>query len=359
MSDDMMAVIETAVAGLHDESPETDTSEQSATTETSSTPAPDAADDTEIAAETKEVAAPEVSEEAELATLEKELVEKTPGLRKGAVPSSRHQAVVTRVRNQYEAQLAEANKKLESYKPYDDPHTHNRLTAARMAEESPENFTKVLQGIPAYQAIFNRMIDEAVAARAPKPSEKADDLGSVAADILLEDGSSGFTTANAQKLVAHAVAQAKRDLQKELDAVRGEIKPIQDERRDNALRGQAAQRASTTLSEARKEWPGFKDHESAIRAVLEENTKAWELNPQQTKLITLDQAYRQVVVPRFQTDKEKLRAEIRAELVKEQNERARAPKSIRPGLPAATADDDGAPQDMESIIRGAISTLPR
>jgi hypothetical protein len=72
--------------------------------------------------------------------------------------------------------------------------------------------------------------------------------------------------------------------------------------KSQAKQQQAAASVKAMIDDARQ-WPGFTEHESDILQTLKSNPK-----------ISLDAAYRQVVMPKMQADRNKVREEVLAEL---------------------------------------------
>lgn len=322
MSDDTTATIQAAMAeaGISEsataEAPETEVvATEAPTAEAEKTDEPD--------------------DETELKSLEEELVTKDQRLRNGHISTSRHQAVLTRARRRFEAERAELSKKYDSLKQYEHPDTANRIQAAMLAESDPVAFLKVLGAIPHYKSLLDQQIEEAIKSRATaQPDEQAP-----GPNKLNDDGTVVYDAEGAQKLLDFHLRKAQADFDKKIEALRGDLKPIQDERQNQQDLAAAIQRQTPVLENARQNWAGFKEHEAEIRAEMEKEFPR----------LSLEGAYIRVVTPKLRGDRES----IRTELMKEINSKSKAVSGIRPSLPSATtepAGNSGTP-DTEAIVR--------
>lgn len=333
---DVTSVIEQAVAdsGLSDATPETpvDTPpvEASADADPAPAPAPPA----------------EPTEEDELSSIEKELVTKTPDLAKGRLSVSRHQAVVTRIRRQAEAERKKLEAEFEPLKQYSAPDVQERLQAIRLAETHPTVFLRqVLLNDPRYQAEIDKLLSE----RAPKPEaaapapDPADEKPKP--DRLEADGTLGYSADGAQKLLDWHERHVERKHKADLDALRKEISPVLEKEKHQAAVSEAMTRMRPVLENARATWDGFTEYEADIRA---------ELHKPGNEKMTLHDAYRVVVIPKLRTDRAALEADLRKKIVDEMNVKAPKP-TLRPGtLPPAVGGDPATPRALEDVIRESI-----
>lgn len=329
---DTGAVVEAAVADLKESNP--GIGEETADT-SSETP-----ETTGEAAETPKADA-DPNEESELAELQKELVTKNPNIR-GKIDVARHQAVLTRTRNRYEQQIAEARKEAERFKQYEAADFQSRLKAFEISEQDPDRFLEILGSVPEYKSRLEARIAEAIkAAQAPALKEEEPKP-----DVLNPDGTLGFTPETAQKLIDFRVRQALAEQQKKYDerfeALDNDLKPVREQQKAIQDLNESIGRQSTRLENAREYWPGFKENEAKVTALM--------LQPGNERM-SLEAAYGHVVYP--------MRDQMRADVVKEMSEKSRATKpTLRPGLPEATADPD-TPEanDTESIVRRELAKL--
>lgn len=327
-------------------------------------------------AEEKKEEPKELTEEEELAKLERELEEKTPTMRNGRIKVSRHQAVVTRNRNRLEAQIAEREAKLKQYERYHEivPFEHldtqfestkERLAAITLAETRPDVFlNQVLKHDPRYTPLFDAMIDAAIKERGlTKAEARAEVVADLNApkekpqpDVLNPDGSMGYSAERAEQLTAYYLAQERSAHKTELDKLREELGPVLTVAETEKQIAQSKENMRPVLERARATWRGFKEHESAIRSHLENNP-----------LSDLYEAYSIVVSDGYEkriaeaekkaaeasVAREKLKAELHAELVKEMN--SRSPRNLaRPGAPAAAAEVHDGPREHGDVTRQAL-----
>jgi hypothetical protein len=333
-----------------DAGPESLTTEAATEDVTVESPAPPAAP-----AEPQVVAPGTETEEQSLRAIEQELIAKNPNLKKGRIPTARHQAILTRDRRRAEAQIAELTPLKELAQQFQSEDTQVRLKVANLMEKDPEALVhKVLMHDPRYRAIFESFAKPAAAPAAapapqsapPAPTEKP------AADVLLPDGSVGYSAQRASELIEWRIAQERTAaeqreaaLAKRIEQFEQQFEPIVREREDTAQFNAAVTRQRGVLEDARTNWPGFKDHEAAVRA---------EMFKPGNERMTLDQAYRKVVVPTLAVQRDQLRATLRAEILAEIN-KAR-PVVTRQGTPDVSAPNP-ASMTTDQIVRAATRSL--
>src|SRR5690606_21188480 len=269
MSEDMMSVVEAAVAehtgaeGSGDESTSGE-APASETTDSAAEGAEAAAASTEPGVDASEAAAKESAakpsdDDDELKSLEQELVEKTPALKNGKIPVSRHQAVLTRERRKFEAQLKELESK---YKPYEDPAFRNRVQAMEIAERDPDRFLQFLTSLPQYRERIDRLVEQRalqVAPAPPPPPAAVDDEKKPEPDRIEPDGSLGYSPEQAEKLAQYYARQAERKAQERIEKLQSEVKPLVEQYKVAALVKEAEVRQGQILNHARKYWEGFQE----------------------------------------------------------------------------------------------------
>src|SRR5690606_16462814 len=276
MSEDMMSVVEAAVAehtgaeGSGDESTSGE-APASETTDSAAEGAEAAAAGIEPGVDAPEAAAKEAdakpSDDDELKSLEQELVEKTPALKNGKIPVSRHQAVLTRERRKFEAQV----KQLESkYKPYEEPAFRNRIQAMELAERDPDRFLQFLTSLPQYRVRLDRLVEQRALQVAPAPPPAAvDDEKKPEPDRIEPDGSLGYSPEQAEKLAQYYARQAERKAQERIEKLQSEVKPLVEQYKVAALVKEAEVRQGQILNHARKYWEGFQEFEPEIKAYID------------------------------------------------------------------------------------------
>lgn len=99
--------------------------------------------------------------------------------------------------------------------------------------------------------------------------------------------------------------------------------------------------AAKAAAEARS-WPGFKENEAEIVALMAADAR-----------VTHESAYRRIVLPKLETDKTKLAAEIRAQVIADLK-KAPASTGTAPTPAKRVAPVSDGPRDTSDIIRDAI-----
>jgi hypothetical protein len=326
-----------ADAGLN-ESPDADPADPSGTVDPSPDPAaPDKAG--------KETASPEPDEETELTALEQELLGKEPKLKHGKISVSRHQAVLTRTRRQHDAKIAEADKRFAALADYEKPEWALKRDALKLAEMRPDLYLDLLLEDPRYKSEFEKR-SKAVAPPPAPVVPVVEDL-EPEPDKLYEDGTVGYTVAAAKALSAWQMRQAEKKFEDRLKDVRKDYEPIVAERRQEAMFQASVKKMEAQIAKARETWEGFSEHEKEVEA-------HFLADPSRT----LYESYIATVIPKMKANRETVRAEERAAVIKEWNEKSTPPSRPAPGSrPEASADPDK-PRDLEDIIREASRKIP-
>lgn len=332
-------------------SPETATVEE--TGETPPAPAEAPAPTTQTAS-ADTVAAPK-EDEVTLRALEAELLAKNPNLRKGRIPAARHQAILTRQRRLHEAQVKEFEVARAQATEYTSEEVQNRLRAASLFEHNPEVAVRqVLMHDPRYRAVFEALARELVppAPATPPPAKSDEPAEPPKPDVLLADGTVGYSAEATKRLLAYQLqqerqtaAQDRQALEARVKAFEDQFKPFAERQAIDARLGESMTRMKALVDDARRTWPGFTDHEPAIRA---------ELNKPGNERLTLDAAYRRVVVPNLSTSREQIEAEVRAKVLAELSKAK--PASGRPSSPEFR-DDAASGMSTEQIVRASLRQL--
>lgn len=229
---------------------------------------------------------------------------------KGPIPFDRHEAVLANTRKEYEEKLARL---AWAEQVQGDPtQIAEELRAMRIAATDPDAFVSFLKSKPAYARYFQPAAPEQKSAAQedlmPKP------------DKLYDDGSTGYSAERLQQLLDWKDRQNERKMAERFG-------PIEQEYRGREVYNQALARTAPILENARNTWDGFKDHEPEIRNVIASALERGEI-------VSLDAAYRQVVVPKLKAQESDLRARIRQELIEESNRKSAAVTEV-PGGPVA------------------------
>jgi hypothetical protein len=192
----------------------------------------------------------------------------------------------------------------------------------------PEAFLRELSQVdPRYAAFLQRQAAQAEAQAAPAAVEMPQP------DIRLPDGSQTYSLDGLRRLMAWNAAQVEAKVEQRLKPLAEREREAAERARHDEARQQMAQRTSALIDEAAT-WPGFTDAEGDILAALQADSAEAARLGQRPKL-TLEGAYRKVVIGRLSTDRTKMREELLREL-------QAAPKSTATGRAATDAPKPGA-----------------
>jgi hypothetical protein len=266
------------------------------------------------------------------------------GRRQGPIPYDRHQAVLTRQRAQHEAAVAELNQKLQAVAWAFEEDAQAKMQALDLAETNPEAFARALLTDGRYAGLLQLRSEAQAAQPAAAPVPQAAPLtDKPGPDVVGADGSLGYSQEGLDKLLdwtrQQALTEAESRFNKTLDARLKDVSPIVEERQARAAFEQLQNKYRPVLENARQRWPKFRENEPAIQQALRSNP-TWDLND----------AYREVVMPHFQADRDSMRAELLAEI----NAKPVAAQQVRPPK-AETHVAHAGPRDTEDVIRDAIA----
>lgn len=228
-----------------------------------------------------------------------------------------------------ETALKEPTEKLKTY----EARLSNIDNLGKIAETDPDRFIAILaKNNKAYEKYLQpAAVQPAVPA---KPTDLNEPMPQP--DVELADGTRSYSLEGLQKWGEW------RDRQTEarLDAKFGKrVEPFERAEAGRKALAESAQRIEAQLKEARQ-WPGFTDHEKAIGEYLVQNPKH-----------SLDAAYRAVVIPKFRSDRDAMRADILKELEKRATSTAVQPKT--PVVPKEVEETDPDAR-IEAVIRNSI-----
>ncbi len=293
---------------------------------------PPAADPAAVAAADKPID-PVSPPDDSLEAVTKELA----GKRDNRIPHSRVSKIV-------ENAVAKATKDTEAkYARYNTPEFQNEQVAMRVADEDPGTFLQAMaKADPRYAELLagSKALGGAAAPAGKTPPAAAPvEIADVEPDIQLSDGTLGFSADASKKRETALRAEFK---QRE-DALRDEFKqmlseslapvePLVTRERREKLRGEAATRVAAGIERARREWPGFTEHQDAVAKVYTEATQRGET-------ITLHDAYIKAVFPLMQADEAKVRAKIIAEMNRNADGSTRITPASQPKVELAGRED--------------------
>lgn len=315
--------------------------------------------------EVKEPAA--ADDEAELAKLEAEIRAKNPTM-KGSMNIHRHQAVLTRQRNQAAKELAEwkakntewttaraeYEKQLNEWKQYEwakDTDITNALRAIELSETDQRKFAELLLNDPRYAEILQLKEAQAAAAQVPNdrpgPNQRTPDGKTQYYDA---EGLQKLLDWQAAQVEKHTAAQLEKKFAQEMDKRFGEYKPLKDQFELNTAWNNALRFQRGVVAKAKENWPGFKeaDDKGLIKKYMVANPKS-----------DLNEAYMEVVIKQQAKDDAAKEAAWRLKYQKEMELKARAGGSnLKPQVGSGVERMTGAAgdkRDLGDIIREQIS----
>jgi hypothetical protein len=233
--------------------------------------------------------------------------------------------------------------------------TTTRLTAAearaaemdradKLIESDPDRYISILAVL--HPEKYGKYVGKGAAAPAAKPVVDEDPMPST--DTEFADGSKGYSPERFQEVLAWNRRQGARDAQAEMDKAYGPIKE-----------------SFAKQEEKRKAQEAVDQQLPAVRSRVERASKRWgklfdddyKLDTKSEVLAYLDshpgesfeEACAGVFLPKMVADQNKVRAGFADEL----NSRSAA---ASPGPAAANKGSGAGPQDMDSIILGAIAS---
>lgn len=264
--------------------------------------------------------------------------------RRGPIPFQRHEEILANARKDREAEFNAMQERVNALAWAEGQDVRDKLAALDIADRDPELFFNVLSQDPRYKAILDKRFggggaapEGAGAAAAPRAAAGAQ---RPKPDVLNPDGSMGYSEEGLTKLLDWQSQQTEQAVTKRFEDRFG---PVEQAFQASTEWNKSIQSAKVVLDEARENWPGFKDAEQDIRAKIAEAT-------QQGRILPLETAYRQVVIPRFQASRDTMRTEILAEI------NARPAAAVKPqgsGGRVTPAVNEG-PQDLEDVILRSI-----
>lgn len=294
-----------------------------------------AGDPNEVVEEEAPVAAeePVVAAEPEVADLSAaELAGQT-------IPVSRHKAVLTKARKAGEALQA----KLDALKWAEAPETQQKMQALDLADQNPEMFAEVLMADERFAPIFQRLVGGkapvAPAEVKSAPAAQAAPTEKPQPDVLYPDGSVGYSAGAQEALIEWRVNEAMKQMTGTVEPLLKSAAKTKENELIQAEFGKNVDRHRGIIEKARKTWPGYEKHEAEI--------KAYVLAPGNERA-TLEDAYRAVVIPKFQTDEATMRAKLLAEMNKKP-----AAVLAKPAAQTPTPAPAGGSRTLEEVIAAA------
>lgn len=260
------------------------------------------------------------------------VVEGQQGRKAGPIPFDKHKTILENARTQHEAEIAPLREQVSRLSSELETFQEER-TAYGLADSNPDLFVKVMLEDPKIGALIRQTLGTAAPAAQEKVEPKA--------DVLNDDGTVGYSPEAMQRIIEQQAVTLQEKFNAMLQEKFGLVEPLVQEHQAGKAFEAARVKMSSVVEDARNTWPGFKDNESEIKAFL---------GAKGNERVTLEQAYRKVVMPKFQSTED----QIRAKVLKELEGREAAVQSVRTPTPRAPRPEGGK-RSTEDIIRQSIA----
>jgi hypothetical protein len=223
------------------------------------------------------------------------------------------------------------------------PDAKDRLAAIQIADTNPKLFAQVLLNDEKFAPIFKELMGAAspAPAAAVPPAANAAVAEKPQPDVLLPDGTLGYSQAVQDQLLAWHTQQLETKFGDMLQEKLGKVDPILKEREAQTAYSKEVEKQKVIVAQARKSLATVREARAGDQGAAEQ-TRA-------TRQMSLDEAYRTVVIPKMQADRDAMRKEILAE----QGKKAAAPIVPPAGKPAPVAGK----RTTEDIIREKMNEL--
>lgn len=213
----------------------------------------------------------------------------------------------------------------------------------------PNKFLTMLSKLPAYKDFFSFVQQAAAGIGQNQPAQGTPAAGQPAvaqnpADVMpepdeeLADGSRVYSMDGLKKLLAWNASQVESRVSKQFEE---RYKPIENEWQERKRLEAVVPVIRKQIEEA-KTWPLFNDNQDEIVAALKANPN-----------LSLEGAYRQIVVPKIVADRNKIKQDVLREVQS-------APTSTAVPARAATkpvAPVGAGPRSLEDVIKESIASL--
>jgi hypothetical protein len=260
-----------------------------------------------------------------------------PGQRENRIPYSRVRAIVESARKKLHRDWETERGKSSEVQRAMEARLQQMDAIGQIMQTDPGRFLQMLQQVnPAYAQF--RAVQEAQAAA----QENGD--GRPAPDLDLGNGYRTYSPQGLQSLLDWQAQQLEGRLQ-------SRYQPLEETYRHQQILAEAGQRVTTQLNDAMT-WPLFEKHAPEILEVLKRDSAEARARGERSRL-TLEAAYRQVVLPRLALDRDKLRSELLKEI-----QAAPTSTAAPAGGSAGAASAPGASRHLDDVIFDAIRVRP-
>lgn len=358
MSDlDLTTVIEDAVSDLTlPEDPEstadpTDTPAESTTVEATAEPVEATSSETPTEESTSEVASPGARNQEADPFFDKKLgIPSQSNGRENRIPYSRVQKIVANAEKQalkplqeklavLEPQLAQLTPKIQEYE--------GRLAQVAEFEEvmvnQPQRFLQMIEQLPAYQPFFQmvrQLSAQAQGLAQAQPQTVAEDK-MPEPDEKQPDGTAVYSMEGLKKLLDWQSRQVETRVAERYRPLEERAQFERQERARQEHLNQVIRSVDQQIAEART-WPLFTESEDAITQYLAANANA-----------SLEAAYRAVVLPKLQANRDQMRTSLIEEINKVPRTTSAPAVPLRPN---SASNTPSGPRSLEDVIADSIKS---
>lgn len=282
------------------------------------------------------------------------------GLQKEAFPGKENRIPYSRVRKivekavkdaetGYTPKLKEFEAKVQDYE--------GRLTKVAQFEkimvEEPDRFMTMLMSLPQYQTYFAQRnaapIEPSVQSVPDQSTPQVDDDPMPEPDKELADGSRVYSLEGFKAREEWNRRQARKEVMAEVQKTFGPIKQsyeehIQERQRQEYYSNVIIPQITAQINQARQ-WPLFNENEAEITKALDKD-----------KSLSLEGAYRQVVLPKLVSSRDQMRQDVIKELKKVPSSTAVPSGGVKPN-PVTSRPAGAGPRDLEEVIREKVEEL--
>ena len=285
-----------------------------------------------------EVASPAARQQPqEAAVIDKKLgIAPSTNGRENRLPYSRVKKIVERAEMEaskpHLAKIAELEAKIPQY----EQQLQNVAQFEHIMVNEPPKFMEMLAQIPAYQGFFNavRELQEKVTAQATTQEQVVEDDAMPQPDEAQPDGSFVYSMDGLKKLMDWQARQVEAKVAARYKPLEEQWQHQQREMERQEHLNRIIPQIQSQIDEART-WALFSENEAEITQVLQQYPQA-----------SLESAYRMVVMPKLQANRDQMRAAILQEI-------QRAPRAtsapVTPSRPAPVQHTG--PRSLEDVIR--------
>lgn len=251
---------------------------------------------------------------------------------KGPIPFERHKAVLENTRKEYGTKL-EALKWAEGLNGDD---VRSKLEMVELLDTNPAEFFRRFQ---AAAREYPELIREIETVFKPQEQEQPKEDVMPPPDKLLDSGDLVYSDKQLLKLLDWK----ERQIDKKYEQRFG---PVAEAHQASTAFQRELERQRPILEDARKNWEGFAENEKEIAKLIASDAR-----------VTIDSAYRRIVIPKLKAEQEKIKADVRKQLIDEMNQRGGS-STVRPGsgTPAAT-QPDFSKMDTAEVLRETFREL--